>query len=395
MEKIAIIAAAFLFLKFLISLFLPSDREGLSDYYQDKFQYGEITDSRDGQKYRTIWIGSQVWIVQNMNYAVEGSICDSCDVYGRLYTYSMAKQACPAGFVLPTYADYKALRNLSDKNQDWRSVLGWDLGEDRFGFAALPSGFYSRKDFLVKRRGEMAGYWLAKSRATFALRLKIDQKENFNVDALEDDYGFSVRCVQEEYSAKDENSEYYFSESGKFREFDVSSFTDSRDGRIYNTVNIEGQIWMAENVNYEISNSYCYEDDSDNCQKYGRLYTWDAAQSVCPDGFHLPTLDEWKILIRNVGGEDLAGHLLKSSSGWHDDYTGNGSNAFGFKALPGGFRNSEGEYFDLSDYASFWTVSEADSQNGYYVSISYEDALAELDKSDKHYAQSVRCVENL
>ncbi len=393
-KKIAIIFLIVLFLKLLISLFLSSDQEGLSDYYQDKFQYGEITDSRDGQKYRTIWIGSQVWIVQNMNYAVEGSICDSCDVYGRLYTYSMAKQACPAGFVLPTYADYKALRNLSDKNQDWRSVLGWDLGEDRFGFAALPSGFYSRKDFLVKRRGEMAGYWLAESRADFALRLKIDQNETLRVDALENDYGFSVRCVQAEYSVKDKEMEYYFSENGKFREFDISSFTDSRDGKIYNAINIEGQIWIAENVNYETNGSYCYEEEYGNCQKYGRLYTWDAAQSACPDDFRLPTLDEWKILIRNVGGQDLAGYSLKSSGGWHDDYTGNGSNAFGFKALPGGFRNSEGEYFDLSDYASFWSASEADSQNGYYVSISYEDALAELDKSDKHYAQSVRCVKN-
>ena len=159
---------------------------------------------------------------------------------------------------------------------------------------------------------------------------------------------------------------------------------------------------MAENLNYAYkgktstfdSSSFCYDDDPTNCSKYGRLYTWDAAQSACPDDFRLPTLDEWKILIRNVGGQDLAGYSLKSSGGWHDDYTGNGSNAFGFKALPGGFRNSEGEYFDLSDYASFWSASEADSQNGYYVSISYEDALAELDKSNKHYAQSVRCVKN-
>ncbi len=393
-QRIAIVFGAILLLNFFWAIFFHSDKDPLSAYYQEKFQYAEIVDSRDNQKYRTILIGSQIWIVQNMNYAVEGSICDSCDVYGRLYSHSTAEKACPAGFVLPTFADYKALQNLSDKNQDWRSAFGWEFGNDRFGFAAIPSGFFSRKDFLVKRRGEMAGYWIAESRGAFALRLKIDQKENLNVDALEDDYGFSVRCIQEETSIREGYAGYYFTETGKFRDFGQSEFVDSRDGKTYTSVNIDGVIWMAENLKYDTENSYCYEDDFGNCQYFGRLYTWESALNACPDGYHLPTVDEWNALLRAVGGEEIAGDALKSSSGWHDNYTGSGSNAYGFKALPAGVRNSDGEYFDINDYASFWSVSDAGISNAYYLSISYEDALAELDKSNKHYAQSVRCVKN-
>ena len=86
--------------------------------------------------------------------------------------------------------------------------------------------------------------------------------------------------------------------------------TDSRDGQAYMTMKIGNQVWMAENLNYEMADSYCYDDRTSNCSKYGRLYTWDAAMKACPLGWHLPTQNEWKTLFAMAGGENTAGYLL-------------------------------------------------------------------------------------
>lgn len=113
----------------------------------------------------------------------------------------------------------------------------------------------------------------------------------------------------------------------------INSLRDSRDGQTYKYVKIGNQVWMAENLNYETANSYCYNDNSTNCEKYGRLYEWSAALNACPIGWHLPSDADFEILVEAVGGENVAGKNLKSTTGW--DLCGNGVD-FGFNALPGG-----------------------------------------------------------
>ena len=81
------------------------------------------------------------------------------------------------------------------------------------------------------------------------------------------------------------------------------TFTDSRDGKTYKTVKIGNQTWMAENLNFTTAEgSWCYDDDTVNCNKYGRLYSWETARDVCPAGWHLPSKAEFETLLSNVGG---------------------------------------------------------------------------------------------
>ena len=170
------------------------------------------------------------------------------------------------------------------------------------------------------------------------------------------------------------------------------TLTDTRDGQTYKTVVIGEQTWMADNLNYETENSYCYDDDPSNCSKYGRLYTWVAATTVCPSGWHLPSTTEWKTLFTAVGGSSTAGTVLKSTGGWFND--GNGTYAFGFSALPAGLRNGTGGYYYEGDYAYFWSSTEYYSNYAYSMYLYYGYDFAGLDYYNKDFGRSVRCVKD-
>ena len=207
---------------------------------------------------------------------------------------------------------------------------------------------------------------------------------------------------------------------------------DPRDGQTYRTVKIGDQVWMAENLNYrylgptadEDSSSFCYDNNPANCTKYGRLYLWNAAidsagiikgnkatcrgdvnycvpsepvRGVCPQGWHLPSKAEFETLIDAVGGEDVAGKMLKSTSGWldYDGKNGNGDDAFGFSALPAGYRNYNGFYYGEGGYAYFWSSTERNSSNGaYYMYLNYGVDFADLNYGYKNVGFSVRCLKD-
>jgi uncharacterized protein (TIGR02145 family)/uncharacterized repeat protein (TIGR02543 family) len=199
-----------------------------------------------------------------------------------------------------------------------------------------------------------------------------------------------------------------------------ATFTDSRDGQKYRTVTIGGVTWMAENINYKTSDSsWCYEDSPDSCAKYGRLYNWNAAMKTCPSGWHLPSRDEVNKLAQSVGGTlgtdsyyDIgwlnAGKKLKSASGWNDrcdnwsddDYeecgkwvSGNGTDNYGFSALPGGGRTYSGYFDGVGKGSGWWTVTE--NGDNVYVWFMYYgvDHVFEVD-TERSRGYSVRCVQN-
>lgn len=190
---------------------------------------------------------------------------------------------------------------------------------------------------------------------------------------------------------------------------------DSRDGQTYKTVTIGTQTWMAENLNFKTDSSSCYDNEESNCIKYGRLYTWAAAigkseskcgydyvcslpsgniQGVCPSGWHLPSDDEWLTLFIAVGSSSTAGKVLKSTSDWKDD--GNGTDAFGFSALPAGYRYiyNGAKFSDVSIRTNVWSSTEYNRNYAYAIEMGSRSLEANLGWIVKNNEASIRCLKD-
>ena len=175
----------------------------------------------------------------------------------------------------------------------------------------------------------------------------------------------------------------------------VSNNSVTCGGQTYKTVQIGTQKWFAENLNYNASGSRCYDDLEANCNTYGRLYNWSTAMGVCPSGWHLPSDDEWQTLIDFAGGND-AGTKLKATSGWNDDYrgqSGNGTDEYGFLALPGG-RGGPDSFGFVRDAGYWWSATEYGSGNAhrFLIYMSYRDVPMSWEGKGTLY--SVRCVQD-
>jgi uncharacterized protein (TIGR02145 family) len=169
-------------------------------------------------------------------------------------------------------------------------------------------------------------------------------------------------------------------------------FTDSRDGKKYGTVKIGKQVWMAENLNYNANGSKCYNNQDGNCAKYGRLYNWATARTACPKGWHLPSDAEWTALTDFAGGSSNAGKKLKSASGWNSN--GNGTDEFGFSALPGGFGNSDGSFGYVGDYGDWWSSTEYNAAYAWGRDVDYYNADVDRGSDGKASFFSVRCAQD-
>jgi uncharacterized protein (TIGR02145 family) len=146
------------------------------------------------------------------------------------------------------------------------------------------------------------------------------------------------------------------------------SIVDSRDGQIYKTVEIGEQVWMAENLNYNVpgEESWCYDDDPANCGTYGRLYTWDAAMAACPAGWKLPTSADWTTLENFVGSSTAGTRLKAGPPDW------DGTDNHGFSALPSGHRFTDAfRYLGSSGY--WWTATERVAGGAYAREINAGD----------------------
>jgi uncharacterized protein (TIGR02145 family) len=199
--------------------------------------------------------------------------------------------------------------------------------------------------------------------------------------------------------------------------------TITYEGQVYHTVQIGTQCWLKENLNVgtmiigsqlqidnQITEKYCYDNDPVNCQVYGGLYQWDemmqyvfvpGVKGICPDGWHLPTEDEYctlKVLIDpsvicdafGWSGTDI-GTKLKSTAGWEQG--GNGTDAFGFMAIPAGYRALYGNFDGITGGCFFWT-SNVLFPDAWLWFLTYYSTQTFRCHWDDYCGQSVRCLKD-
>jgi len=188
------------------------------------------------------------------------------------------------------------------------------------------------------------------------------------------------------------------------------------DGNTYNTVLIGDQVWMSENLktsryrnggsipnvtdNTLWSNSTIgawsyYNNDETNNAIYGKLYNWytTLGDTLCPTGWGVPTDDEWTTLTDSLGGESVAGGKMKSigNAYWNDPNTG-AINSSGFTALPGGYRNSDGSFYIIRDYAFFWSATELGFNGAWFRYLNFGNGGVDRNLNVKSVGASVRCL---
>ena len=394
-----------------------SSSSSIVPYTPPPGSYGEM-DYKE-QKYRTVKIGDQEWMAENMNAVVDGSTCyrDSskyCDMYGRLYKWEEAKTICPEGWRLPDTTDWTILFEfVGGKAQaatHLKATTSWTKngdgnGDDAFGFSAFAAGGWSASGpHWYLGEGNSTSFWTS---------VTVNSNEAWSVGMYwADSYpsiaesamaqGLSVRCVKgvkpsSSGSATSSSSESSSSQSSSSEKKEkcygkeyspLTHFCDDRDGAIYKYFTTELVIWMAENLNYKTQESYCPEDKTDNCKKYGRLYTWDAAMGACPSGWHLASSNEYGQLRYDVG--NVANRLMSES--W------NGQDGIGFDALPAGYRYSSGSGYNyVGNRAYFWTSTSETAASASYVNIEYSQnkggyVFNSVPEGDRKEAYSVRCA---
>jgi uncharacterized protein (TIGR02145 family) len=369
---------------------------------------------------------------------------DSCDVYGGLYqwdemmeylTFEGTQGICPTGWHVPTDNEWCTLENEVDYGTILCSSIGWrgtDAGSNlketgtnhwnapntgatnSSGFTDLPGGFrYPIGSFTDM--GTHSYLWSSSESGTVAqVRGMYYTFTQVIRDFIDKAYGFSVRCLKDAplptWSCGD-------------------TLVDSRDAQSYETVQIGEQCWMAENLNVgaridgieeQLDNSiiekYCYNDIEDSCDTYGGLYQWDemmkystieGAEGICPNGWHVPTDEEWKQLEGTVDsqygigdpqwdesgdrGYD-AGLNLKSNISWANG--GNGIDLLYFTAMASGYRHPNGTYSAFANY-SFFRSSTDDNSTGEYGRrlYNYSDGI-NREYYDKNSGFSVRCLKD-
>ncbi|MDR3000407.1 MAG: hypothetical protein LBU89_03995 [Fibromonadaceae bacterium] len=232
-------------------------------------------------------------------------------------------------------------------------------------------------------------------------------------------------------SVEDPSSSSSFPLCGTTSYDPLTHFCDVRGvGKTYKWVKIGEQTWMAENLNFDASGSKCggadgllKEEDTENCDTYGRLYNWNTAMNnaasstatpsgvrgVCPEGWHLPSNAEWDALYRFADGTSgtdspydspTAGKVLKSKDGWYDcGPSGSGKlylceDTYGFSALPGG-NGSGGYFYDAGIYGTWWSATQTGVSNAYRRGMNYNIERAFWNGGDKFFLFSVRCLKDL
>lgn len=172
-----------------------------------------------------------------------------------------------------------------------------------------------------------------------------------------------------------------------------STFVDARDQISYTTQKIGDLTWMLDNLQFETDSSWCMNKDPEKCKEYGRLYTWNAAMKACPDGWRLPTQEEWMNLALHIAGEE-----------WHKKDGGENrlfrkikpDGESGFDLALAGMYDPETDYFfPIGSIGSYWSSTKF----AYHAAVcavmeGRNGEVFMLNPGTRAIGHSCRCVKN-
>lgn len=394
-------------------------------YLNPAISYGEMTDDRDGQVYKTVEIGEQTWMAENLNLEIGASLCYECDVYGRLYTWSLAMDSagiysgdgkgctssleksctpsypvrgiCPENWHLPDSNELSVLKEATSQG-DLKSKSGWYVdakinsnGQDNYGFSGVPVGYWYSPTNTYGHKSNLAAFWSSSENVSvqnrynaYAMLLAQNNVNSTSIGGSPKTYGYSVRCLKNEIPKSSSSISSSSSSKASWAylnpSYSYGEMVDNRDGQVYKTVEIGVQTWMAENLNYAYlpleagsdSLSFCYDNDPLNCSKYGRLYRWSAAMDSagmfsttgkgCGYSVCLPTGN-----VRGVCPEGW--HLPSKNEIFNSDYSNpiywqdsiSSWYMSGLTIPASGYMPNYGVFGFKGEYAGLWTSSEVAS----------------------------------
>ena len=352
--------------------------------------------------------------------------------YGKLYNWFAVNDLrglAPEGWHVPADEEWTILTEfLGGKiaGGSMKSIEDWEKWSDEFGrprngngsnsssFNGLPGGSRGSDGKFHNVKHE-AFFWSASSKndsIAFYRNLFTKKEVLFNTNFVNflKSGGSSVRCCKVDFDTNFKLKGEIGNQKWMTRNLDVDRF---RNGDLIPHIESDEE-WKKAGENGEPAWCY-YDNDPENGKKYGKLYNWYAVndpRGLTPEGWNVPTDDEWDILEEFLGGKDIASYKLKSVEGWDDwkDKNGeiqntNGNNLSGFKVLPGGLRKDNGSFSDLNKKAIFWGIeyrynnkdsvypSNTDLQK---VNVNFYNSLADFlffDKyNNKSSGLSLRCI---
>lgn len=377
-------------------------------HLQQMMYYKALQDKKTGGIIRTVEIGEQIWMADNLNFAVTdfpGSHIyrdkkGNANIYGRLYAFGEGEwTVCPENFHVPNVDEWSILiEEVGEINSGYylKSKKYWN-GGNTYGFNALPGGYYENHGGFGKL-GTLGYYWTSELEYhepdfAHAVRFNNGNEAQF-VTFNKYDY-ISIRCIQGEGGGGGGEHE---------------TILDTRDGRLYDIVKIGKDWWFAQNLNYSYSGEELYRPDDPQGAEYGLLYRWDYAAFLCPEGWHLPTDVEWGELEVSLGMNrseinrsihsetgDVAKKLKATGTYWP---YGSATDLVGFKALPTGHANGNAQHpndvVDMGRSTHFWTATESETYDEYYYYRGIYKSHDGVDRTPGHRSlqKSVRCVKD-
>ena len=341
------------------------------------FDYGEFKDPRDNQVYKTTIIGQQKWMAQNLRYETDNSITVEAKKYGQHYTYEDALEACPAGWHLPSQAEFDTLIYIGAKEYKSRRLLSKDEASYLTDVTGFSMGLIASEDY--SRQHYTASFWsstkITDTTAAILYAYRNSSDTLYTPEARMRQHK-SVRCVND--------TSFTYGYSGKYEVLE-----DARDGQTYKAVEIGGSTWMVENLNFASDSSYC---QMDSCDVYGRHYkypfTSEDSVALCPDGWHISTTTDWEKLLANTYEKDSTSAGLRNAFAWPMKVQGD--NAYGFNALPNGCYNDYD--FGSPRTVACFGVETAEDETAYYYRMSENKVVRDSINSANYYG--IRCVKN-